>query len=158
MTTAQITKRLAVMALVLLAAAPAWAGGKPKKAAPARDLVWPLPPDKPRIRLVGILRGAADVDPGKKAGFLDRLAGIEKKQFKPTFMKPYGVATDSLGRIYVTDSAQGLVFVFDQKNIARGDLLIGCAKREVKARTLSHSCGLSRNTAAMCLDNSATDG
>ncbi len=116
MTTAQITKRLAVMALVLLAAAPAWAGGKPKKAAPARDLVWPLPPDKPRIRLVGILRGAADVDPGKKAGFLDRLAGIEKKQFKPTFMKPYGVATDSLGRIYVTDSAQGLVFVFDQKN------------------------------------------
>lgn len=114
MTTARITKWMAAAALVLLAA-PVLAGGKPAKGASRSDLVWPLPPDKPRIRLVRILYGAADVEPVKKGGFLDRLAGIEKKQFKPTFLKPYGIATDSAGRVYVTDSGQGLVYVFDQE-------------------------------------------
>jgi DNA-binding beta-propeller fold protein YncE len=101
--------------LVLLAAAPAAFGGKKPNGNVRVDLVWPLPPDQPRIRLIQVLHGAADVEPKKKAGFLDRLAGIEKKQFKPSFVKPYGIATDSEGRVYVTDSGQGIVFVFDQE-------------------------------------------
>ncbi len=103
--------------LVLLLPAAAWAGGKKKAEAPKDvTLVWPLPPDKPRIKYVGSIYGAGDVEPAKKAGFLDRLAGIEKSEIKPGFVKPYGIATDSKGRIYVSDSGQGLVFVLDTKN------------------------------------------
>lgn len=111
------TRKLVVaMALVALAAAPGVAQKKKADRTKApRELVWPLPPDKPRIKFVEAIYGAADVEPVKKGSFLDRLAGIEKKQYKPTFVKPYGVATDAHGRIYVTDSGQGLVFVFDQE-------------------------------------------
>src|SRR5208282_3975590 len=77
---------------------------KQKKGVPAAppQLIWPLPPEKPRIKFIAAIYGAADVEPAKKTNFLDRLAGIEKKDIKPGFVKPYGVATDSQGRIYVT--------------------------------------------------------
>lgn len=94
-------------------AGPSWAKKKPESQK-APTLVWPLPPEKPRIKYLGSIYGAADVEPTKKAGFLDRLAGIERRDFKPTFIKPYGIATDSQGRIYVTDSGQGLIFVLDR--------------------------------------------
>jgi DNA-binding beta-propeller fold protein YncE len=107
---------LALIALLLLPGV-AFGGGKKELAAQKPPtLVWPLPPEKPRIKFVAAIYGAADVEPVKKAGFLDRLAGIEKHGFKPTFIKPYGIATDSHNRIYVTDSGQGLVFVFDRDN------------------------------------------
>ena len=106
-----------VSLLALLLPAPARAGGKKKEEAPKNiNLVWPVPPDKPRIKYVGSIYGAGDVEPAKKAGFLDRLAGIEKSDIKPGFVKPYGIATDSKGRIYVSDSGQGLIFVLDTKN------------------------------------------
>lgn len=92
----------------------AWA--KEKKPAPVKNvaLVWPLPPETPRIKFVAAIYGAPDVEPSKKANFLDRLAGIEKKDSKLEFVKPYGIATDSHHRIYVTDSGQGLVFILDR--------------------------------------------
>lgn len=103
--------------LALLLPATAWAGKKKENGEPKNiNLVWPVPPDKPRIKYVGAIYGAGDVEPAKKAGFLDRLAGIEKNDIKPGFVKPYGIATDSKGRIYVTDSGQGLVFVLDTKS------------------------------------------
>ena len=106
-----------VSLLALLLPAPARAGGKRKEDAPKNiNLVWPVPPDKPRIKYVGSIYGAGDVEPAKKAGFLARLAGIEKSDIKPGFVKPYGIATDSKGRIYVSDSGQGLIFVLDTKN------------------------------------------
>jgi len=98
------------------------AAGRPasakKKAPPAKPLtlVWPLPPEQPRIKFVRAIYGAADIVPVKKANFLDRLSGIQKADFKPGFAKPYGIATDSHDRIYVTDSGQGLVFVLDPAN------------------------------------------
>ena len=58
-------------------------------------LVWPLPPEQPRIKFLRAIYGAQDVEPAKKVGFLNRLAGIERKDFKATFIKPYGIATDS---------------------------------------------------------------
>jgi DNA-binding beta-propeller fold protein YncE len=107
---------MGLIALVLLPGL-AFGGGKKKLVAQkSPTLVWPLPPEKPRIKFVAAIYGAADVEPVKKAGFLDRLAGIEQREFKPTFIKPYGIATDSHNRIYVTDSGQGLVFIFDRDN------------------------------------------
>jgi DNA-binding beta-propeller fold protein YncE len=100
----------------LLVVVPSARADKKKDAAPKKvELVWPLPPDKPRVRWDSMIRGAFDVEPMKKANWLDRVAGIQKKDFKPSLLKPYGVATDSKGRIYVTDSGQQIVFVFDRE-------------------------------------------
>jgi DNA-binding beta-propeller fold protein YncE len=102
--------------LLLLAPSGAAAGGKKKKgpAAPNIPLVWPLPPEKPRIKYIQSIYGANDVESVKKASFLDRVAGIQIKNFEPTFLKPHGVAVDSRGRIYVSDSSFGIIYVLDR--------------------------------------------
>jgi len=82
----------------------------------ATDLVWPLPPEKPRFRFVREIRGASDVQALPKTTKLQRIAGVRKVVFSPTFGKPFGVATDSKHRIYVTDNGQAVVFVFDIEN------------------------------------------
>jgi DNA-binding beta-propeller fold protein YncE len=108
---------VAAISLLLLAAGAVQAKTK-KEAAPSKpvQLVWPLPPEKPRIKFIGAIYGAADFEGVKKANFLDRLAGVQKTDIKPFFLKPYGIATDSKNRIYVSDSIQGLIFVFDRDN------------------------------------------
>jgi len=104
-----------LLSLVLAVGRPASAK---KKAPPAKPLtlVWPLPPEQPRIKFVRAIYGTADITPVKKANLLDKVAGIKKFDFKPGFIKPYGIATDSHDRIYVTDSGQGLVFILDPAN------------------------------------------
>lgn len=108
---------VAVFALLVSALATGAEAQKQKKGEPkkALQLVWPLPPEKPRIKYIDSIHGAADVEPARKANFLDRLAGIDRKEFKPGFVKPYGIAVDSRGRIYVTDSGQGIIFVLDRQ-------------------------------------------
>jgi DNA-binding beta-propeller fold protein YncE len=73
---------------------------------PKIDLVWPLPPDEPRIKFVDIF--ASSLDFGKSRSFSSALFGEEDVE---GFNKPYGVAVDKEGRIYVTDI--GRVFVID---------------------------------------------
>ena len=86
-------------------------------------LVWPQPPDIARIIWSSELRGEK-VDPNaakpakKKQGWMDRLAGIQQNdttEIKPrrVLAKPYGVAVDSKGLIYVADTYVGAVFIFD---------------------------------------------
>lgn len=98
----------------LLTHAPAVAQSSGIRTAP--DLVWPVPPDRPRIRYLGELRGAADITPTFKPGRMARMAGLQKRQFLPSFSKPHGIATDSRHRIYVTDSILHMIFVFDREN------------------------------------------
>ncbi|MGE5894295.1 MAG: hypothetical protein ACM34I_09595, partial [bacterium] len=74
-----------------------------------RGYVWPLPPEKPRIRYVKSLWGEEDV---YKPSATDIILGIEKGT--ADLVKPYGVATDSKGRVYVTDTVQQTVFIFDE--------------------------------------------
>ncbi len=76
---------------------------------PKVDLYWPLPPDEPRIKFVDIFRSTLDL--GKKRGLAETLFGEEQVE---AFDKPYGVAVDKEGKIYVTDI--GRVFVIDLKN------------------------------------------
>jgi len=118
---------LAALAVVVLAM-PGWAGGK-KNAVKidTSKLVWPQPPDQPRILYLGQYNGELDVL-GKKAqqaGMLSRLAGVNiAPEERPRLVKPYGAAVDSKGRVFVADTPQHLVFVFDleHKTIAfRGD-------------------------------------
>ncbi len=110
----------ALMIVLALALSPAAVSGgqKPSDMPPAapQQLVWPLPPDKPRFRFVQEIHGAADVEPQAKPHVIERLVGLQKRQFKPLFYKPIGVATDSKHRIYVTDNEQNVVFIFDREH------------------------------------------
>jgi DNA-binding beta-propeller fold protein YncE len=72
------------------------------------DIVWPLPPEQPRIRFVEMFYSNMDVE--KAASFSEKLFGEDNPQF---LVKPYGVAVDRDGRVYVTCPRR--VFVFDKK-------------------------------------------
>lgn len=108
---------------------PPGAGAREKKpaqpVAPPIDfskLAWPPPPDVSRIRYLGVYQGEDDVNPAgvkkHKSSWMDKMAGVSLPQDagKPRMMAPYGVASDSKGRIYVADAKGGAVFVFDLEN------------------------------------------
>lgn len=73
------------------------------------DLVWPLPPDEPRIKYVDYFQTSLDL--GAKKGIAEVLFGEEKVD---ALDKPYGVAVDKEGKVYITDL--GRVWVIDFKN------------------------------------------
>jgi DNA-binding beta-propeller fold protein YncE len=85
---------------------------KTDKTAQDSQLVWPLPPDPPRIRYLESFYGATDFR--KKSTWRRALLGPETDP-GISLRKPYGVATDSAGRMYVSDTSQGAVFVFDPR-------------------------------------------
>lgn len=90
-----------LMALVL-------AGCGPEVRPQQTDLVWPLPPDQPRIKFVQSVSNARDLGLGQ--GSLSEAIFGEETEFK--LQKPFGVASDGEGRIFVSDI--GRVVVFDQ--------------------------------------------
>ncbi len=85
---------------------------KTEEAAQDSQLVWPLPPDPPRIRYLESYTGTSDFR--KKSSWRRALLGPDSDP-GISLRKPYGVATDSAGRMYVTDTGQGAVFVFDPR-------------------------------------------
>src|SRR5918912_1625219 len=83
-----------------------------KKATAEPTLVWPLPPDPPRIRFVTAYRAVDDFKK-KKPGWKSVLLGADSQQRIGQLMKPYGIAVAKDGRVFVTDTAARRVFVFD---------------------------------------------
>ena len=77
------------------------------------ERVWPLPPNTPRVRYLTSLRGSDDFR--KKPGRWRRFFLGPEKETSTRLRKPYGVATDSTGRVYVTDTGLGAVVRFDQE-------------------------------------------
>ncbi len=110
----------AVVAVVCVMSAHAGAekpGGKSArsgKASPA-PLVWPLPPEPPRIRYVRSYQGVNDFKPAKKPSkFALMLLGPSDAQGQSdTLVKPYGVAVSSRGTLFVADTAARRAFAFD---------------------------------------------
>lgn len=101
---------------------------KPAEKKPQVDvtkLVWPQPPDIPRIRYTNYFAGMKidkGPDTGKKAKqtWMDRLAGtqavsdkVTNKNFPFQLLGPYGMSVDSKGRLYVADQKVGAIFIFD---------------------------------------------
>ncbi|MBI4488521.1 MAG: hypothetical protein HY694_05510, partial [Deltaproteobacteria bacterium] len=107
MNMADLGKRFLVFFVFVLLA-----GCAPQAVEKPVDLVWPNPPEVARIKYV---RSLSRVDEFGNSGtsWLDYLFGEDASG---TMAKPYGVATDKEGRVYVTDSGQGVVWVFDEKN------------------------------------------
>ncbi len=95
-----------IAALLMALALVSCASQQPQK---APEIVWPLPPDEPKIKYVTAYYSNVDVE--DKAGIAQAMFGEENKK---ALKKPYGVAVDNEGSIYVTDI--GVVFVFDLKN------------------------------------------
>ncbi len=84
-----------------------------KKAPAARtELVWPLPPERPRIRYLTTYRGLADFKK-KTSRWKTLLLGPDQGRPAEALIKPYGVAAAPDGRVYVTDTVARKVFVFD---------------------------------------------
>ena len=74
------------------------------------DLVWPIPPDEPRIQLIDIFSDNSSVGQRNFKKFLTSITGEGRKRL----VKPYGVSVDDAGRVYVTDTGLGSVLVFDK--------------------------------------------
>ncbi len=112
------------IARLVVIAALATAGEKknaaPKEAAPVappEPLIWPLPPDPPRVRWVAEYRDMAKIKaPVKKSGWLDKVTGTKTMEERLELRKPYGIATDSRGRIYTADTELKVVFMIDPVN------------------------------------------
>ncbi|MFQ5876446.1 MAG: 6-bladed beta-propeller [Acidobacteriota bacterium] len=102
--------------LIALAPAPGAAGADGRRRSdrgrPAAELVWPLPPDPPRIRYVDSLRGSSNFRK-KPSRWRRFLLGPETDR-GISLRKPYGVTTDAAGRVYVSDTGLGAVVVFDR--------------------------------------------
>jgi len=103
-----------------------------KPATPAKPevdiskLVWPSPPNIPRVRYTAYYAGQkldytpASEQPKKKQGWMDRLAGAQdpnnRQHLKPLpfqLLGPYGMAVNSKGELYVADQKVGAIFVFN---------------------------------------------
>lgn len=107
--TRKYVTRSAVHAFFLVAFSVLLVGCAPPEEKKVWNIVWPLPPDEPRIKYVEILSSSKDVE--GPAGLGQTLFGEE---IVLNLVKPYGVAVDREGKVYVSDV--GRVFVFDKKN------------------------------------------
>lgn len=85
----------------------------PQKEQKDAEVVWPLPPDAPRIKYITSYSVASQVEQKKVGGLLaDALLGTDETSNKG-IAKPYGVTVDREGRLYVADTDLGKVAVFD---------------------------------------------
>jgi hypothetical protein len=78
------------------------------------EIVWPGPPETPRIRFVKSVSSQADVEKSSFGKWLKTV--FTGKEPKPELVKPYAVHADKEGRLLVADSAWGKILVFDFKN------------------------------------------
>lgn len=101
------------LVLIIFSSDGAHAREKKKPPAPAGQVVWPLPPEQPRIRLVAEYRGIDDFKKRKESRWKAMLLGPDQQMSIDRLVKPYGVTAGPDGRIFVTDTAARRVFVFD---------------------------------------------
>jgi DNA-binding beta-propeller fold protein YncE len=110
---------LAAVLLLGIRTAPAAAQSQKKTQQQTVDpssLVWPGPPEQPRIKFVAAIGGAEDVKGKTKLSFVERLAGRSPARDQTRLKRPYGVAVDNTGRIFVADAVQRAVLVFSREN------------------------------------------
>lgn len=78
---------------------------------PVTPLLWPAPPEVPRISYVGAISRPADIGirEGLVQGFMRYLAGRPETPL----VNPHGLTVDGEGRVYVVDNYRKKVHVYD---------------------------------------------
>lgn len=102
-------KRTALLTLMLLAAACA-----PKTYRLEADLVYPPPPERPRVRYVETFYGDVYFAGSWSDGIVSALVGDETQTL---LFKPFGVVADDRGNVYISDGP-GYVMVLDREKQA----------------------------------------
>ncbi|MHC4215616.1 MAG: hypothetical protein ACYSWP_19885, partial [Planctomycetota bacterium] len=78
----------------------------------AEPLVWPKPPEQPRIRYVGALSTEADLK--KEVSWFQGVGEIIfGKEEIGILVGPYSVTIDEDNRLFVADAGSGLIQAFD---------------------------------------------
>ncbi|MBI3594233.1 MAG: hypothetical protein HY200_04685 [Nitrospirae bacterium] len=77
------------------------------------EIIWPLPPDPPRIKFVRTIESAAEVE--KKSFGKSLLEFLVGKEPLVHLQKPYAVHTDRNERVYIADSAWRKILIFDYR-------------------------------------------
>lgn len=103
---------LCLAASLLLPLAGCFKGAVPERRA-TPDLLWPEPPEIPRIHFVGAVSRPGDMGIGNGAvrNFFRYLAGSADTPM----VNPHGAAVDAAGRLYVVDTFLRKVHVYDPK-------------------------------------------
>lgn len=115
-----------VLLLILALLAIASCAMAPQPTAPVRDeLLWPPLPMESRIQWLQAIRQSEDV--GITPGFWGRLKALLVGEASRGIIKPYGIFVDRNERIFVADSAAGVVHLFDPR--ANRYLVIGAESR-----------------------------
>lgn len=93
-----------------------------------RKIVWPNPPAIARIRWVKQFTGekintSAVKQTAQKQKWMDRLAGTKSQAEKQLdipaqLLRPFGIASDSKGRVYVGDQSVAAIFIFNPETSA----------------------------------------
>lgn len=95
----------------------AFAGREKEQASTApANLFWPLPPDKPRVKFLETWNNNLQIEPIKKRGFFDKLAGVPDKNVLEEFEKPAGIAIDSRGRLLIASLGHATIYRVDREH------------------------------------------
>lgn len=87
----------------------------PTVKASSPSLVWPLPPEKPRIRYLHFISAPEDI--GISTSIYEKFIGVlAGKKPHRTMVRPYGTHVSESGMLCVTDPGMGAVHQFDLKN------------------------------------------
>lgn len=76
------------------------------------DIVWPPPPETPRIALLGIIQRPEDR--GISPGFFAKIWQVVVGQKGDEIKSPHGITSDQAGRLYVVDKELRKVHLFDE--------------------------------------------
>jgi len=101
--------------IVLTMALPSFAKDKTQAPLPT-ELTWPVLPDKPRVKFLEVWNNNLQIEPIKKRGFLDKLAGVPSKNVLEEFEKPSGIAVDSRGRLLIASLGRALIYRIDREH------------------------------------------
>jgi DNA-binding beta-propeller fold protein YncE len=88
-------------------------GGAERREEPT-DLVWPLPPDPPRIQYVRSISTKEDIGAQGKTSVMGSLFGEEDSSPVERMIMPFSVHAGKDGRIFVADTAMTKLLVFDE--------------------------------------------
>jgi DNA-binding beta-propeller fold protein YncE len=126
---------LSLTGLLLLSACAVNPSGKFAWQDPEHNLVWPDPPDAPRVRFLRAIRGPADFTAGDKSAKLISWFFGEKEEDVPLF-SPFAVVSDGAGRIWISDTGSHLLYIFDLRR-KKVDYV-----QEINGRQLEYPTGL----------------